>query len=133
MTLQAAIAATQVIVAAVTGIKQAPAYAPEQISEFPISIAYAGQGRVEFGPGGGMKALRSIVIEIHVSRLDLPRDLQEVMGYADSVPSALLADPTLGGTCSTFESIDYDFGPLGYGSMETIGFRFIIQNVKILS
>ena len=133
MTLQAAIAATQVIVAAVTGIKQAPQYAPEQISEFPISIAYAGPGNAGFGPGGGMKGLRSIIIEIHVSRLDLPRDLQEVMGFADSVPLALLADPTLGGTCSTFEQIDYDFGPLGYGSMETIGFRFVIQNVKILS
>ena len=133
MTLQAVITAAQALVATIPGILQAPAYAPEQISEFPFSVAYAGDGSWEFGAGGGMKGLLSVVIEIHVARLDLPTDLSLVMGFADLVPAKLLATPTISGTCSTFEKIDYSFSPMGYGAVETIGFRFVIQNIKLLS
>lgn len=133
MTIQAVIAAVQTKIGALSGIKNAPAYAPEQIGEFPFSVAYAGRGSFEFGAGGVMKGLISIIVEIHTQRLDLPRDLAEVMVYGDLVGNKLLSDPTLGGTCSTFEKIDFDFVPMGYGGADTIGFRFVIQNVKLLS
>jgi len=133
MGYQAAIAAVQALILTLPGIKQAPAYAPEQISEFPFSVAYPGSGTWEFGAGGSMKGLLSIVIEIHVARLNLPDDISNAMVYADIVPKILLQNPTLSGTVSTFGTIDHEFAPLGYGSSETIGFRWVIQNIKILS
>lgn len=131
MALQDAIAKVQEIAGAVDGIRAAPEYVPEEINVFPFLVCYAGNGSYDFAPAGVMKGLHNIILELHVARKDLPRDVEKAMKYADNIPLAIMDDPTLGGTVSTIGVITYTFGMLGYGTTETIGFRFMIQNVKV--
>ena len=131
MSLQTVIDEVQAICRTVSGIKGAPSYAPEQINLYPFAVAYPGDGEVEFGALGEMKALHNVIVEVHVARKDLPVDLQRVSGFVDSIPAALMDDPTLGGSCDTFQSIRYRFSQLGWGGVETIGYRFTVVNVKV--
>ncbi len=131
MALQDAIAAVQVLVKTISGIREAPAYPPEQLELFPYAVAYSGGGVWEFGPAGDKKGLHNIVVELHIQRKALARDVSAAMAYSDSIPNILMKNPTLSGTVNTFQSISYTFGPLGYGGIETIGFKFTISNVKM--
>jgi|SRR3972149_1088633 len=131
-TLQDAIAYVQTLVHQIQGIRAAPAYPPEDMSIFPFSVAYAGGGNWEFGPGALVKkGVHIITLEIHVARQDLSRDATEAMQFSDSVPNILLKNPTLGGNISTFTNIRYTFGPLGWNGGKTFGFRFFIEGVKM--
>jgi len=131
MTLQSVINAIQDACLAVSGIKGAPDYAPEAINVFPFVTTYPGEGTLQFGTVDEMKALHDVIVEVHVARKDLPFDIQAVSGYVDSIPAALLSDPTLAGTCDTFQSIRYQFSVLGWGTQQTIGYRFRVLGVKI--
>lgn len=130
-TLQDAVGGLMTLVDAVSGIREAPDYAPESIKTFPFAVGYAKSGTFEFGVAGEMKGLHDIVVEVHVARKNLRSALKTAMGFSDSVPAAVMADPTLGGNVDTFEEITYEFGALDYGGAQTIGFRFTVKNVKI--
>jgi len=80
---------------------------------------------------GEMKGLHDIAVEIHVARKNMRTALKTAMGFSDAVPAAIMADSTLGGNVDTFGSISYTFGAMNYGEMQTIGFRFIVTDVKI--
>jgi len=131
MSLQNVIDNVQAACRKIKGIKGAPSYAPEQINLYPFVVAYPGEGEIEFGAVGEMKALHNVVVEVHVARKDLPTDLRRVSGFVDSIPAALMDDPTLGGSCDTFQTIRYRFSQLGWGGMDTIGYRFTVAGVKI--
>lgn len=128
--LQDAIDAVQDIMGALTGIKAAPDEPLEQFSQFPFAVCYADHGEWDFGPAGDRKGLHTLVLELHVARKDLPRDIAAAMAYSDIIPNALLKDPTLAGTVSTIVGpLVYTFGPMGYGNADkpnTLGFRFMI-------
>ncbi|MCP3909229.1 MAG: hypothetical protein GY712_14590 [Oceanicoccus sp.] len=130
MTLQAAIEDVQATIGAISGIKAAPNYAPEKINEYPFSVAYMGGGLIDFDTPSATKGLHIIVIELHVARKDLPNDISIVAPFIDSIPAALMADPTLGGTVGLFENITYEFTPMQWDAVETIGYRFFINGVS---
>lgn len=120
----------------------APPYPPEQIPEdyFPFSIVYPGNGVHTFNTPEERLFLGEIIVEIHVGRTDLPVDVESVIEFGDTVPHAIMADlksnsSTLRGVVmDTFGPISSRFGGLGWGSKaQTIGFRFIISEVKIRS
>jgi hypothetical protein len=119
------------IVGAVSGIRAAPDYPPESINVFPFAVCYPGTGRIIIEPAGVMKGLHEIVLEIHVARKDLSRDVQAAIPFVDSIPLALCGDVTFGGTTSTWGAIRYQFMPLGWNGVETIGWRFWIESVKV--
>ena len=131
MALQDAMDWVQDTVGALEGMRGAPHEPTESVQVFPFSRAYAGEGVIEMNELGMDRGLHSIVVEIHVGRQDLPRDVKKAMPYVDSVPAALLASPTLGGTVSTFGRIRYRFGPMAVGGEDTIGFRFWLEDVKV--
>lgn len=133
MALTDVIANIQDTLGVLTGIRGAPDAPPEQINVFPFIVVYPTGGEWIFGTAGEKKGLHDVVIELHVARKDLPRDVVTALGYAESIPNAIMKDPTFGGYASTFGSIDYDFGPLGWGGMETIGFKFTIRRLKMMS
>ena len=113
------------------GIRAAPDYAPDKLTVFPFALAYAKMGVFEVAPIGYGKGLHTVVVEVHVARKDLPRDIQAAMAFSDAIPLALLADTTLGGVVSTFGRVRYEFGPMAWGGMETLGFRFFIEEIKL--
>ena len=130
-TLQQAIDAIQDLMGALTGMRSAPDEPPEDMSVFPFCVAYASDGTWGgFGGAGGKKGLHTIIVEVHIQRSDLPRDVAAAMAYSESVANALIGDPTLAGTVDTIVGdITYTFGGLGWaqapGSLpNTIGWRF---------
>lgn len=133
MTIQTAIAHIQGLAEGLTGIRQAPDFPPEQMNVFPFAVCYPAAGQFQAGPMGLMKGLHNLVVEIHVARKDLPRDVETALPFGELLAAAVLDDPTLGGTVDTVradEGISYTFGALAWGGQETVGWRVIIP-VKI--
>jgi hypothetical protein len=134
MAVQSAIAEIQNVVGALTGIQDAPDYPPDQINAFPFAVCYARSGTHDIGPPELKTSLHNIVIEIHTSRQDLPFSVESVVGYIDSVPNALFAKLQSATPFTAFETwgaTRYEFGPLDWGGVPTIGIRFTLEQVKI--
>lgn len=124
------------IVATVSGIREAPDYAPEQLNSFPFAVAFPSEGTHQFSVPGERLFLGNIILEIHVTRTDLPNAIMESIGFGDTIPNALFAftktagSLPLNGTCDTFENITQTFGELNWGDTQTLGYRFTITNIK---
>jgi hypothetical protein len=135
--LETVIAQVQTYVATLTGIRKAPSQPPEQMNAFPFAISYPSSGTWRMAPAGSKTGLHNIAIEIHVMRKDLPRDFDKAMDYSDILPNLLFLklkdDNKWNFTIDTFGAISYTFGPLGYGGVDTLGFRFIVEEVKVQS
>lgn len=133
MSLQDCIEDVANTVAAISGIRSAPVYVPEDTSVFPFVAVYAGAGEFRTGePAGLMKYLGSIVVDLHLARKDLPRDVERVMTYHESIPNDILEDTTLGGHCTGSGPLSCSgLIAMSYGGIETIGLRYTLQNVKI--
>jgi len=123
-TLQDAIEAIQTHALALSGMKEAPSYAPEKLSDFPFAVSFPGRGswgRVT----DRKKGLHTIITEIHVARKDMARDLKLVMPYSELFPNAVLGDPTLGGDVDTVIEMRYTFSALNWDEeTQTVGWRF---------
>ena len=112
-----------------SGIRNAPDAIPEQAGVFPFVACFPHEGRwvKEFSKVGG---LHTLILELHLERDPLPQAYELAMGYAETVPVALYADITLGGTVETITQIRYEFGALGWGEAKTIGFCWFVE-VKV--
>ena len=135
MTLISAITDVQSTISAITGIRKAPTYPPEDASVYPFVVAYAGPGEFRTGePAGAMKYLGSIIVDLHVARKDLPRDAEKAMAFHDLIPNDILEDVTLGSTVQSCGPVTCSgLIVMSYGDQETLGLRFTIENVKILA
>jgi hypothetical protein len=138
-TLQQVIEEIQADLRAISGIRAAPDQAPDQINLFPFVVAFPGPGRWYSNVPGNKILLASIIVELHVARKDLARDIQAAMEFAESIPNALLkpvateTGDCFNNTIATFGEITYTFGPLGWGETDTFGWRWTINNVKLQS
>jgi hypothetical protein len=124
------------IVGAVSGIREAPDYPPEQLSDFPFAVCFPGEGTHSFSVPGERLFLGNVILEVHVSRVDLPVAVQNSIGFGDTIPNALMkftvttGSLPLNGACDTFENVTQTFGELGWGDTQTLGYRFTITNIK---
>lgn len=121
------------IMASVPGIRRAPISPEEQMNVFPFAVVYPLDGESQFGTPGERLELDSLAVELHVARKDLPRDVQGALPFVDSIPDALMEDMVStqwAGTIDTFDIISWTFGPLGWGGMDTLGFRFTVSGIK---
>ncbi len=121
-----------------SGVRAAPGYAPDKLDPFPFAVVYPGAGVWQFGATPGeKKALASIIVEMHVARKDLPKDLEKAMAFGDTVPNLLMgkliSDNKWNGKIDTFENITYTFGVLGWNGLMTIGYRWTVNNIKLRS
>jgi len=123
-TLQEAITEIQALVGALTGIRKAPTAAPESASAFPFAVCYPESGHWE-RVSDWKKGLHTVVVEVHVARIDLARDIASALSYSESLVNALLNAPTLGGKVDTIVgSISYKFGEMKYAGQPTLGWQF---------
>ena len=130
--IELALTAVATIVRSVTTLKQVPVDPPETISVDTFAVVYAQSGSIDNGVVGLKKSLHSISVDCLTKRTDLARDLARVKPLIDLIPSALLANPTLAGTVQTFGSISYEVVQVEYGAVPMIGYKFLINDVKIL-
>lgn len=138
-TLDDFIKALQDDLAAISGVRAAPDYPPENMNVFPFIVVYPGKGVWSSDVPGNKRWLGSVVVELHIARKDLPRDVKAALVYHESVPNALLKPvATSGGdrfasTIATFGTIDEMFGALNWANTDTIGWRWTINGIKMQS
>ena len=131
-TLQEIIDEIQDQVGAISGIRGAPDEPPDSIHAFPFAVAYVDGGEYHIGPPQVMTGLHTVIVELHVARKDLERDVARAMPYAKAIPNAIFSahtDATFT-AFQTLERITYEFGPLDWSGLQTIGFRFRLEGVK---
>jgi hypothetical protein len=116
----------------ISEIRRVPEEPPENNDAFPFVVGYPSNG-VYTGRPNVMKGLHNVAIELHVARKDLPRDYNKVMGIIDEIPYQLQKLQVDSGftTIATFGEIEYTFGVLEWGNLETLGVTYIINNVKV--
>ena len=131
--IESALSAVVGIVATVTGIQQVPVNPPDTISAATVALVYAQSGVIDNGVVGTKKALHIFAVDVLTQRTELARDLARVKPFLDTVPAALLADPTFGGTVLTFESIVYQMIMPEYAGVPMIGYQFSINGIKIFA
>lgn len=135
-TLQAAIAQAQQYLKSLDGLRAAPEYPPDKLGAFPLAVAYAGPGAWLPGtPAGCHQGLHTIIIEIHTSRGDLAKAVEQLMPYVDSVPALLLDrlwnDRYWNGTLQTFQQITTTgLVASRWNGVETVALRFRVEGVK---
>lgn len=113
------------------GATEAPTLPFETNAVFPFSICYPANGTFAGQSGGWEKDLTTVYLDVHFNRINLPTDVEAVIGYLDDFKPLLIADPTLGGTVSTLQMSDtqpipWEFGQMKYADQDTIGLRFRI-------
>jgi hypothetical protein len=134
-TVQNVIEAIQADMLALDGMRSAPDYPPETINVFPFSVAYAMNGSFAPFPAGAQTGLHQIVVDVHVARKDLPRDVEKMMPWLETVSNALLrsvgmpAGDRFGNTIQTFERLEYRL--THWEDIGTVGWRFTLVNVKL--
>lgn len=117
-TVQQAIAGLAEIVRAVDGVRGALDAPPDNLAGDYIAVCLMDAGVWEVGPAGMMRGLHDLKCIITVARRNLASDAKAVMPFVDSIPTAIFASPTLGGTVETFGSIRVDVGPIRWGENE---------------
>ena len=132
-TLKGAIEEIQDEVGSVSGIRKAPDQPPEKLTHFPYAIAYPDTGFVQQQSEGFRTHLHDIVVEIHVARKDLPRDIKAVIGYVETIPAEIWGNLGNYTNIQTIGNISYEFTTFEYAGIETIGWRFTLEGVKFQS
>jgi hypothetical protein len=138
MSVRTALDAVVSVVSAVSGIRQAPTNPTETANVYPFVMCYVINGRLINGAIGTRKHLVNIAVELLTARKDLARDMALVSPYIDSISAAIIAEVSdngtrFAGTISAIEGIDYELlQNFNYAGVEMIGYRFTMNNVKIL-
>jgi hypothetical protein len=138
MTIATALTAISAVVAGVSGIKRAPDNPMENINEYPFALTYVMDGTLNIGPVGTKKSLLNIAIDLLTPRRDISLDMAILTPYLDSIPTALVSEISysgdiFSGTINTFGSLRLEFLPFyDYAGAQMIGYRFIMENVKLL-
>ena len=123
------------IVRGITGIRSAPAGVPDNDHGiYPFFVAWNGGGEVGTMDDGWQIGLWNIVGQLHFSRADLYRTEAYSSTFPALIVDTLLArsNYNLGGYCETFGKVSVsNFKPLVWGDVQTLGYEFTIQDVKI--
>ena len=117
----------------ITDLRRVPDEPPETNSQFPFAVVYPIRGTYGGGIPGSMKGLHSITIELHVARKDLPRDYSKVMDIIDQIPQQMLSalKNARFTALDTFGLIEYEFGALSWGGVDTLGVTYRMLDTKV--
>lgn len=122
----------QTEVRGVAGIRAAPNEPPDSLKAFPFAVCHARSGHYHYGTTDVVNGIHEIWLEVHVARVGLARDVKAVMDFGDTIPMAIFRAYDAGTLTAleTFQGISYEFGPMKWGDVLTLGFRFTIEGVK---
>lgn len=125
----------RVVLNSVSGLRSTPTGVPDATGGiFPFAVAWiGGPGEAYREEASTVRALDTITIQVHFERSDLYKAEQQASPYLRTIRLALLADPTLSGTCDTFDRVTNSaFGPMSWGepTIQTVGWTLNITNIK---
>lgn len=119
----------------ISTLRAVPTGIPEHTGGvFPFAVAWEGPGEFYRESFDTTRKLFSIVVQVHFSRRGLYQAEIQATPIGESVLTALLADPTFGGTCETFARITHNgFQALTWGepAIQTVGYEYRITGIKI--
>lgn len=121
----------QAAVKAISGVKYAPAYPPENASDFPFVVVYPDVFEAWVNTPEDYRMLYDVRVELHIARKDLPSDVATLLPYAEAGPKAIIGALVDG--AYAFERLDGSFGALAWQEQTTIGYVWIIRRVKIVT
>ena len=121
----------QTAVAAISGVKYAPAYPPGNASDFPFVVVYPDAFEARVNTPEDYRMLYDVRVELHIARKDLPSDVATLLPYAESGPQAIIK--ALVANAYAFERMDGNFGALAWQEQGTIGYVWVIRRVKIVT
>jgi hypothetical protein len=121
----------------VEGLRQIPDYPPEQASDFPFLAAWPDTFRASHNVPGEMLVLHNIRFQLHVSRDDLPYDVEEACRTFERILKVLF-DGNYDRAFTymdTFGDISGTFGGMAWGAgesaVQTVGFDFVMEDAKV--
>lgn len=124
----------------VPGVKTAPVYPPETMSQFPFVVTYPARGvwNLRFDT---MEGIHTVFTEFHVARGGLVNALRQAYPLHEPFINNLNGDYTLNGTVDTLfagDPIIYSFGRLEWAGSNNqaeihIGWRFEFRFKQISS
>ena len=119
----------------ISDLRRVPDEPPETNNQFPFAVVYPIRGEYGGGYVGSMKGLHSVVIELHIARKDLPRDYMQVMDLIDEIPKQIMIarKDARFSEMSAVGTIEYEFGALSWGGVDTLGVTYIITKVKVFT
>ena len=121
-------AAVQDVVEHVTGIRFAPDVPPEQQAGADVSAyCWPGTGRTVEITDGQQEAHHTLHLFIITPQRNQRTDFARVISLGDTVPRALLNDPTLAGTVLQIDEIRYTFGQLEWSGGRDLGWQFDVD------
>jgi len=124
------------VVRAVSGIGYAPATPEENINERIFALTYLMTASTEISETGTMMHLGTFAVDILTPRTNIGQNITTLLPIVDLVDAALLTEITtvsrfFDGSIDTFENLRWEFIPnYIYSSVECIGYRAILENVK---
>jgi hypothetical protein len=131
-TIQDVVNSIQTTVDAITGIRSAPNYPPNQLTGMVLTaVTYPASGTIRALSAGWMQELHTVNIDLILPAKDLTRDMIILNPFLRSVPNAIIKAPTFGGNASTFDSLSYSYILVEDGGIQYRGYRFVISGIKI--
>ena len=102
-------------------VQQAPNDPPGAAIQFPFAALFPGTGRSE-RVAEVRRDVHTVNLEVHWAFRDLPRNAGDAKDRLDSLLNLFWSDITLNGTVDCITAIDYEFGPMSWGSVESLGY-----------
>lgn len=125
MTMQQLVEAVQDAVLTVSGIRSAPDYLPDAPGPYPFVATFVREGAWNRALGSRIDFDVVIAVQMHIERKSVYRPVKEAMGYAESIPVAIINSTALKNAV-VLNSFSFTFGPLSYGGTDTVGFEWLL-------
>jgi len=117
----------------VRDLRSVPDEPPENNDAFPFAVVVPATGEFRKESWGWMHGFHNISIELHVKREDLPTDYRQIVDIYDEIPLQLEKALQAGrfSAIETWTTIGYQFTPLNWAGVDTLGIIYIMNGVKL--
>ena len=105
-----------------TWILQAPNDPPASATQFPFAALFPGTGTAVRQNDAIRQDMHTVHIEIHWAFRDMPRNTGDAKDRIDTLLNLFWGDITLNATVDTITDIGYEFGPMMWGTLDTLGY-----------
>ena len=129
-TIDDAVQAVVDIIDAVSGVREAPDYPGDSVPAPLTCYVYSPEAVWSWAEFGEVRPVGSIRAHLFYPHIDLARAIKALMPFADSIPKAILAKPTLSGKVIGFEGVRCRLEPTEWAGLGYAQIVFTIEGVE---